>query len=242
MSKPTKKKAALSESRPPRARSGPKPALSTDAIVRAAIEIADAQGLEGVTMQRLGDVFGFTAMSMYRYVRDKDELVAAMIDAALGPAPKLDGELAWRLRLEHWAGQVLRRFVLHPWTLAATGHLRTMGPNELAWLDRALSALAMAGLEPVDQHAAFLVLIGHVRSVAQFSVRAPSAPRGVTLADWREHARANSEGLAALGAAFRAGGFRQRANASALDEGLRIVLDGIEVASARRTSRAHSAQ
>jgi AcrR family transcriptional regulator len=220
----------------PAPRPGPKPGLSTEAIVKAAIEIADREGLEAVTMQRLGEAFGFTPMSLYRYVRNKAELVDAMIEAALGAPPARKDERAWRARLEEWARGILACFVRHPWALGATSRLRTMGANELAWADRALGALAAAGLSPADQHGAFLVLIGHVRSVAQFAVQTPGAQSGVGLAEWRAAARAEASAeLPALHAALEAGAFAPRGNG--LASGLRIVFEGIAALGERREAR-----
>src|SRR5689334_22149881 len=64
---------------------GPKPGLTRDGIVRAAIGVADAEGLAAVSMQRVAAEVGFTTMALYRYVPGKNELVALMVDSAVGP-------------------------------------------------------------------------------------------------------------------------------------------------------------
>ena len=58
--------------------------MSLEGIAQAGIEIADAEGIAAVTMERVADALGFTKMSLYRYVPGKNELVALMIDSALG--------------------------------------------------------------------------------------------------------------------------------------------------------------
>ena len=216
-------------------RPGPKPTLTRQTIVQTAIDIADSEGIEAVTMQRLGEAFGFTPMSVYRYVHNKAEVVEAMIDAALGaPPPKKRGH-DWRSLLEEWARGILACFARHPWTLAATSRLRTMGPNELAWTDRALSALASAGLTPGDQHGALLALVGHVRGVAQFSIHVPGARPGIGLAEWRSAAAATAGAdLSALRAALEAGAFAGRDGG--LAPGLRIVFEGIAAVGRRRNA------
>ena len=65
---------------PERPNRGPKPGLSVERIVRVAIEIADAEGLPAVSMQRVASEFGFTTMSLYRYVPGKNELIDLMIE------------------------------------------------------------------------------------------------------------------------------------------------------------------
>src|SRR5690349_10100499 len=76
-------------------RRGPKPAFTLEQITRTGIEIADADGITALTMQRVADELGFTKMALYRYVPGKDELVALMTDAALGDPPPLTGR-GWR--------------------------------------------------------------------------------------------------------------------------------------------------
>ena len=60
-------------------RRGPKPKLSVDAIVRAGIEVADAEGLPALSMRRVAEQVGVTAMSLYTYVPDKDRLVGFVV-------------------------------------------------------------------------------------------------------------------------------------------------------------------
>src|SRR5258707_1378038 len=82
-------------------RRGPKPSLSVEQIARAAGAVADAEGLEAVSMQRVAQECGVTTMALYRYVPGKAELIALMLDIGLGPAPHLDEVPGgWRPRLE----------------------------------------------------------------------------------------------------------------------------------------------
>ena len=78
---------------------GPKPGLSLDRIVAAAVKVAAAEGLAAVSMGRVAGELGASAMSLYRYVASKDELLALMVDAAVGPPPPASqpGE-DWRAR------------------------------------------------------------------------------------------------------------------------------------------------
>src|SRR3984957_4776793 len=71
-----------------RPRRGPRPSLSLDRIVAAAISLADEEGLANLSMQRLAERLGCAKMALYRYVPGKSELVALMVDAALGDPPE----------------------------------------------------------------------------------------------------------------------------------------------------------
>src|SRR5436190_23908188 len=108
----------LWENRPPPKR-GPMPTLRLDEITRAGIELADRDGLGALTMQRVAEAVGVTKMALYRYVPGKTELVALMVEGAVGAPPQAPpGD--WRARLEDWAQRLLERFARHPWALDAT--------------------------------------------------------------------------------------------------------------------------
>src|SRR3954453_19104732 len=84
-------------------RRGPKPAMSVHSIAAAGVAIADADGLDAVTMAAVAGRLGFTTMALYRHVESRDDLVAVMSDEALGPAPELSRRHGWRRRLTEWA-------------------------------------------------------------------------------------------------------------------------------------------
>src|SRR5687768_12522964 len=126
---------------------GPRPAFTLDAIARAGIEIADADGLGAVTMQRVAETLGVTKMALYRYVPGKAELIALMTDAAIGRPPRPSRKASWSKALDAWARALFERFCRHPWTLEATVGARVMGPNELDWLEQAVAALTGSGLD-----------------------------------------------------------------------------------------------
>src|SRR5215470_993531 len=82
---------------------GPKPGLSLERIVAAAVQVADAEGLAAVSMSRVAAELGTAPMSLYRYVAAKDELLALMFDAAYGPSPTgPGGDAGWRAGLSRW--------------------------------------------------------------------------------------------------------------------------------------------
>src|SRR5262249_57158244 len=97
-------------------RTGPRPELSIDAIVQAAVAIADAEGLDAVSMARVARSLGFTAMSLYRHIDGKDELLQLMWNASAQGAEQLELEGEdWRERLRRWA--LVQRDMIdrHPW-------------------------------------------------------------------------------------------------------------------------------
>ncbi|MDI2125222.1 TetR/AcrR family transcriptional regulator [Yinghuangia seranimata] len=150
--------------RPPRSR-GPRPRADLDRITRAAIRLADEGGTGAVTLKRLGAELGLSPMGLYRYVDSKDELVALMVEAAVGPAPDLAAVPGdWRRKLELYARRVAATWPPHPWLpWLATGH-RSVGPNEAGWLEAPLGVLEGVGLSGRDGIHAVLLIAGHVRN------------------------------------------------------------------------------
>jgi AcrR family transcriptional regulator len=152
----------------PAPKRGPKPTLSLEAIARTGIEIADADGLAAVTMQSVAAALGFTKMALYRYVPGKVELVALMTDIGMGAPPPLGGEESgWRARLDQWARRLFELFLQHPWALETTVGARAVGPNELSWLEQAVTALGGTGLRGHEVLDAAVTLTGHARAIAQ---------------------------------------------------------------------------
>lgn len=148
---------------------GPKPTLTRTAIVAAAIELADTEGLAAVSMQKLADRLGYTKMSLYRHVPGKAELTALMTEAALAGLPELDtsGAQPWRAGLRSWALLSFERYRRHPWVMELLTGTRPMGPNELGWTEAALEVMADIELTGPERLDTLVVLNGHVRSLAQ---------------------------------------------------------------------------
>ncbi|GAA4229193.1 AcrR family transcriptional regulator [Streptosporangium album] len=148
---------------------GPKPSLSSRRIAETAVTLADVEGLEAASMNKVAAEFGVSAMALYRYVPGKAELVELMVEAVLAERPDLSAAgPGWRPQLTGWAHRLWAVYQAHPWLLAATAMRRqVMGPNQLAWLDAALAALEPTGLMVAQRHQIFLLIVGQVRNLAQ---------------------------------------------------------------------------
>lgn len=208
---------------------GPKPSHSPGQIARAAIGLADKEGLAAVTMQRVAQEVGLTTMALYRYFPGKAEVIALMIDSASdSPLHFAEPSSPWSTRLKEWAHRCLAIYQHHQWFLEATTARRTpMGPNELAWMEAALAMLAESGLEPKKRHHAFFTIIGHVRGHATF----PHARRGGGAGkEWmRELAQIVQQEpnrYPALLGVLSSGAFSESVE-GAFDFGLDCILDGI---------------
>lgn len=147
-------------------RSGP---LSRERIVDAAIAVADDTGLSAMTMKRVADRLETGAMSLYRHVADKDELVAAMVERVTGahPYPDLAG-LSWREAMHALARQDWRAYLDHPWMLTATASVSPpFGTASLAAMEWALTALDELNLQPHAAARAVMTINNYVQGSAR---------------------------------------------------------------------------
>ena len=153
-----------------RRRAAGKQALSLERIVAAAIEIADAEGLAGLSMARVAEKLGCATMSLYRHVPSKDDLLVFMMDAAPGEPPELGlAQGDWRSGLERWAHELRAVYLRHPWVLQITGSSPPLEPGQLAWLDRGLATLRATRLHPAEKLSVIMLLLYYVRGEAQLA-------------------------------------------------------------------------
>ena len=124
-------------------------------------------GIGGLSMARVASELGVGTMSLYRYVAAKDELLMLMVDTALGPPPRADdGENDWRAGLTRWAVGLRDAYRRHPWSLRVPISAPPLGPNNVAWLERALRSQSRTPLSEQDKLSCVLLLSGFVRNDA----------------------------------------------------------------------------
>ncbi|MEU8381862.1 TetR/AcrR family transcriptional regulator [Streptosporangium sp. NPDC048865] len=156
--------------RPERPARGPRPAYSRAQITEAAVRIADAEGLEAATMRRIAAEIGAGAMSLYRYVPSRDDLVELMAD-------RLQGEIDltelpsgdWRADLTRYAGQVRAMWLRHPWITTVHRSLPGFGPNQLLLIERVMGVLDP--YVPIDENLALMTILnGYVEGAVREEV------------------------------------------------------------------------
>ncbi|MFC6019804.1 TetR/AcrR family transcriptional regulator [Plantactinospora solaniradicis] len=174
-------------------RRGPKPKLSVARIVRAAIEVADADGLSGLSMRRVADELGVTAMSLYTYVPGKAELIDVMVDTVHAEDPRPAGDetedgTGWRTGLERLARENWARYLRHPWLLQVATSLPVLGPHLLAKYDRDLTAVAGLGLTEIEMDLVVSLLHDYVYGAVRSVIEAARAEQrtGMTGEQWWE--------------------------------------------------------
>ncbi|MFF3341345.1 TetR/AcrR family transcriptional regulator C-terminal domain-containing protein [Streptomyces flavidovirens] len=157
---------------PPRRRPSPVPdpeqELSLDRIVRTAIDIADTEGLSALSMRGVAARLGVSAMSPYRYVPSKDDLILLMADTAFGEESyPANAPEEWRSRIELGARTLWTLYRKHPW-LAQIGSLTRplLVPNLMVHGEWVLRALDGHGLDPTKLFDIHVLLYSHVQGLA----------------------------------------------------------------------------
>ncbi len=154
--------------RPPRQRE--QQALSRDEIVAKALVLLDADGIEALSMRKLGTKLGAAATSLYRHVANKDELLELVVDEVWGEIdiPAADGPDGWRAAAERGGHSVRAMVLRHPWVVSVIGQagLISLGPNVLELSERLLTVLASAGFDVVEADRAMNTLLAYVIGMA----------------------------------------------------------------------------
>jgi AcrR family transcriptional regulator len=207
-----------------------KAGLSREAILRAAVQLADEAGVEGLSMRKLADGFGATAMALYRHVANKDDLLDGMVDLVFGEV-QVPRDTGWRAAMRQRAVSMREALRRHPWAVDLM-EARQPGPANLRYHNTGLACLREeAGLPIRDAIDAYNLMDSYIYGFALQEKTLPS--------DIAAEARARHEALAsadpALAAHFpylievvnelAASGYDYTEQ---FQRGLDVILDGIE--------------
>jgi AcrR family transcriptional regulator len=172
---------------PERPARGPKPAHSRDEIAAAAIKIADADGLDAVTMRRVAAAVGCGTMTLYRYVPTKDHLLDLIADVTAGEIelPALSGD--WRADLREIACLQRALLMRHPWLAGLQSSRPSFGPNTLRNVEHGFSILDNLGLTIDEMMIMLNSLMAYVLGVAVGQLAEQEAQRrtGLTAEQWQ---------------------------------------------------------
>ena len=220
--------------------------LTVTDIVRAGIQIADANGLDAASMRKVADHLGVGAMSLYGHVPSKDDLTALMVDSIYAELYDNDVEAAnrtgdWRKAMKFVAEQNWALYERHPWLLDVHTTRPNLGPNISRKYETELRPLDGIGLSDVEMDAALTLVLSHVDSAARThrNVSQNRADSGMSDAEWwgivapvLEQVMVDNELIlsarvgGAVGAQFNAA--QDTEHVHALTFGLDTILDGIQ--------------
>ncbi|MGA4841210.1 TetR/AcrR family transcriptional regulator [Streptomyces sp. G45] len=223
---------------------GPKPGLTLDRIVTAAVRLADAEGIAAVSMRRLSQELGTGTMSLYRYVPGKAELLDLMLNHVQAPggdeAPVADG---WRAGVEAYARETLARYQAHPWLLHVNQARPVLGPSAVGGLEKVLARIKPTGLSDPELISVLLMVEGYVSGVARVQVHEVEAERdsGVTTEAFWEAQGPVLEEVMRSGRYPLVAGLSEEAFGPDFDHfefGLQRILDGLDVLVRQRATAA----
>ncbi|WP_039817739.1 TetR/AcrR family transcriptional regulator [Nocardia otitidiscaviarum] len=170
---------------------GPKQRTTVDAVVSAAIRIADTEGLGALTMRSVAAALGLTPMATYTYVPGKAELLDLMLDSVYQHMPR--GDIAgkpWRERVSAIAAENRDMLAAHPWVAYVPTTRPPLGPGVAAKYEHELSAFDGLGLTDLEMDSALTHVLGFVNSVARIAIdtRTAAADSGMSDHEWWERA------------------------------------------------------
>ena len=154
--------------------------ISREAIVAAAVQLLDREGLAALSMRRLGDELGAGAASLYWHVGSKDGLLDLVLDEIIGEVEIPDADPArWQEQLKEVARSQRQVSLRHPYLVRVSIGRIPMGPHALRCSERTLAILRAGGLSPRLAVQGYLLLIGTVNgfTMDETGVEDGSAPK-----------------------------------------------------------------
>lgn len=136
--------------------------MSRDRVLRAAIALADAGGIEAITMRRLGQELGVEAMSLYNHVANKDDVLDGILDAVQSEFDLPSGTADWRSAVRAGAVSANRVLLRHPWAISLLLSRQSVGNAQVRYMDSMLGYLREAGFSAKNTHHAYHVLDSHI--------------------------------------------------------------------------------
>lgn len=144
----------------------PRRPLDRERVLRGALGLIDAEGLEELTMRRLASDLGVTAMALYNHVSGREELLDGVADLVAREMAPVDPGGDWRDRVRAWASGMRAAYLAHPNAVAAVQGTAAMTDSLLAPMQAVIAALEDAGFPPLEARAGWTAVValvnGHV--------------------------------------------------------------------------------
>ncbi len=129
---------------------GPRKKLSRDLILDAALKLADEEGIEAVSMRRLGQALHVEAMSLYKHVSGKEDILDGIADLVMAEVEVAAPNLPWRDAVRRSATSAHHALLRHPWAGPVLESRRNPGPTRLQYLESVVHVLLAAGFTLPD--------------------------------------------------------------------------------------------
>jgi AcrR family transcriptional regulator len=140
----------------------PRPPLSRERVLEAAIGLADAGGIESLSMRKLAGALGVEAMTLYYYVANKDEILSAIVDMVVSEFELPDPEGDWKAAIRRTAISAFEVLQRHPWAASLMLHGTTVSTARLRYMDAILGSLRRGGFSADLTDHAYHALDSHI--------------------------------------------------------------------------------
>jgi AcrR family transcriptional regulator len=161
-------------------RSSPSPEsrapLTRERVLGAAVQLADADGIESLTMRKLGLRLGVEAMSLYNHVANKDDLLDGMVDLVVSEIDLPADSVDWKEAMRRRAISARSVFARHPWASGLIDSRESSGPARLRYLDWVLGTLRRAGFTLELASRAFSILDSYIYGFGRQQLNMSVAP------------------------------------------------------------------
>jgi AcrR family transcriptional regulator len=186
---------------------GPQP-LSRESIVAAAIEIADTEGLEAVSIRRLATKLDARPMSLYSHIERKGDLIDLMVDEVMAGSvlPEAPPSGDWRDDLRRIAQRTRENTRSHPWMIQAAFRRPFIGPNALRHIDQSLAAVSELPLSPERKRAVLLAVDTYTLGFVRWELKSADRGKGGAACAWTDDGGPSGAEIDAYIAAQAAGG------------------------------------
>jgi AcrR family transcriptional regulator len=210
-----------------RRREGRRP-LSRERVLLAAIDLVDANGIQALSMRKLGQVLGVEAMSLYNHVGGKDDLLDGIVDLVAGQFELPREELGWKAAIRGCAVAAHEVLLRHPWSAALAESRMQSGPQRMAYLEAVVGTFRRGGFSVRAAHRANLTLDSYVYgfTLQEVSWPLPSEAVPTSAADFVARTDVDSyPHLVEIASLVADAGFDRRGE---FELGLDLILDGLE--------------
>lgn len=147
--------------------------LSRERVLRAAIEQADAVGLDALSMRKLADVLDVAPMALYRHVANRDDLIDGMVDIVFGEVALPSSGTDWRTAMRRRAVSLRDVLTRHRWAIGLMESRRNPGPANLRHHDAVLGGLRAGGFDIVGAAHAYSLLDSYIYGFALTKMNLP---------------------------------------------------------------------
>ncbi len=155
----------------------PRPPLTRERVLHAAVRMADESGFESLSMRRLGQELGVQAMSLYNHVASKDDLQEGIVDLVLGEIENAPRGVDWKTAVRHTAISAHEVLVRHPWAASLMHSTPRIIPARMTWMEELLRTLREAGFSADLTHHAYHALDSHITGFTLWEVSFPFETR-----------------------------------------------------------------